>query len=89
MHQSAFVDDHHGVGNGIEDRLDMRLAVQCRLRVFLYSHSRVAQPLAEPGNADAQQREGDRACDFSREENRLRVRKIRDLVGQQIMKEDR
>ena len=48
LHDSANVDHHHGVRNGVEDRLDMGLASQRGTRALIRMQFGIAEPLAEP-----------------------------------------
>ena len=59
LHDAVLVDDDHGVGNGVEDRLQVRLAdLQFALAVGRLQAAAL-QPHAEPRHGDADEAEGD------------------------------
>ena len=63
LNQPPLADDHGRVGDGVEDRAEMRFARHQVLRCFPIANSRAAELLAEPGDARPDHGEDDRLED--------------------------
>ena len=57
LDDAALVDDDHGVRDGVEDRLQMRLARQRVARHEVRAPAAAVQQFAAPGHADGDDRE--------------------------------